>query len=210
MRPSAASRDDTLALIRSHAFRLFGTFGFDGVSVGQLAAATKLSKGALYWHFKGKEALYIDCLRALHGIFDDHVFGPMRRQDEPIARLLTFFHGAGELVQDPRLAEGIAGYWLYSSRTVDAQIRAVQEDFERRNAALMRETLQAAVDRGVLDLRDDMDDMARAMISILEAIVLPLRSQSTDEVHRTLGVLARTLMRAYTNNPELVELFRDV
>lgn len=206
----AANRDDTLALIRHHAFRLFGTFGFDGVSVGQLATATKLSKGALYWHFKGKEALYIDCLRALHGIFDDHVFEPMREQVEPIQRLLTFFHGAAELVQDPRLADGVAGYWLFSSRTVDAEIRAVQEEFERRNAALMRETLQAAVDQGALDLRDDLDDMARAMISILEAIVLPLRSQSTDEVHRTLGVLARTLMRAYTNNPALVELFRDV
>ena len=104
----AANRDDTLALIRHHAFRLFGTFGFDGVSVGQLATATKLSKGALYWHFKGKEALYIDCLRALHGIFDDHVFEPMREQVEPIQRLLTFFHGAAELVQDPRLADGVA------------------------------------------------------------------------------------------------------
>lgn len=203
-------RADTLAVIRQHAFSLFGTYGYDGVSVGQLATATQLSKGALYWHFKGKEALYIDCLQALHGIFDEHVFTPVAEQTEPLQRLLTFFHGIGEMVADARIAGGVAGYWLYSSRAVDDQIQTVQAEFELRNAALMRETLQQAANQGLLDLHDDLDDMARAMISVMEAIVLPLRTQSAEEVHRTLGVLARTLMRAYTQQPELVELFREV
>lgn len=210
MPKSPQDRADTLALIRRHAFSLFGTYGYDGVSVGQLATATKLSKGALYWHFKGKEALYVDCLRSLHGIFDEHVFAPVAAQDQPLQRLMTFFHGIGELVADPRIAGGVAGYWLYSSRAVDDQIQTVQAEFEQRNATLMRETLQDGAQQGLLDLQDDLDDMARAMISVMEAIVLPLRTQSAEEIHRTLGVLARTLMRAYTQQPELVELFRDV
>ncbi len=62
----------------------------------------------------------------------------------------------------------------------------------------------------VLDLADDLVDMARAMISVMEAIVLPMRAHTTSEVYQTLGVLARTMMRAYTKQPVLVELFRKI
>ena len=69
---------------------------------------------------------------------------------------------------------------------------------------------QPFVEQQVLDLADDLVDMARAMISVMEAIVLPMRAHTTSEVYQTLGVLARTMMRAYTKQPVLVELFRKI
>lgn len=200
----------TLDTIRDRAFELFGIYGYDGVSIGDIASASGLSKGALYWHFKGKDALYIDCLTRLHGLFDRYIFAPMEAEPDPIQRLLVFFHGIAGLVQDATLQRGVAGYWLRSSRTDMAEMDAVQRAFEERNAERVRATLQLAMDQNVLDLADDLDDMARAMIAVMEAIILPLRSQTLDEVHQTLGVLARTMMRAYTRQPVLVELFREI
>ena len=37
-------------------------------------ARAGLSKGALYWHYDGKEALYLDCLQRLHALFDHYIF----------------------------------------------------------------------------------------------------------------------------------------
>lgn len=209
-RKPAVDQAATLDTIRNRAFELFGIYGYDGVSIGDIATAAGLSKGALYWHFKGKDALYIDCLTRLHAVFDRYIFTPMHDEADPIQRLLVFFHGIADLVQDPTLQRGVAGYWLRSSRTSLDEVDGVQRAFEERNAALLRDTLHLAVDQNVLDLADELDDMARAMIAVMEAIVLPLRSQTQDEVHQTLGVLARTMMRAYTRQPVLVELFRDI
>ena len=76
-RKPAHQQGDTLKAIREHAFVLFGRFGYEGVSIGDIAKAAKLSKSALYWHFENKEKLYLDCLRQLHAIFNQYIFEPM-------------------------------------------------------------------------------------------------------------------------------------
>ncbi len=49
---------DTRAAIIESAFRLFIQHGYEGTSMADLVAATGLSKGAVYHHFKDKEALH--------------------------------------------------------------------------------------------------------------------------------------------------------
>src|SRR3546814_14751964 len=73
-RKPAHEQFDTIKAIADRAFELFGRYGYEGVSIGDIAKAAKLSKGALYWHFDGKEALYLQCLQRLHAIFDQYVF----------------------------------------------------------------------------------------------------------------------------------------
>ena len=209
-RKSAADQAATLDTLRTEAFQLFGVYGYDGVSIGDIAKAAGLSKGAMYWHFQGKDALYIDCLQRLHGYFDQHVFDPVKAEPDPIQQMMLFFHGIANLVQDEALKHGVAGYWLRSSRSDLGEIDTVHRGFEERTAGILEEMLRRAVEQQVLDLADDLVDMARAMISVMEAIVLPMRAHTTSEVYQTLGVLARTMMRAYTKQPVLVELFRKI
>lgn len=49
---------DTRAAIVESAFRLFIARGYEGASMADLVNATGLSKGAVYHHFKDKDALY--------------------------------------------------------------------------------------------------------------------------------------------------------
>lgn len=200
--------NDALAEIRQVAFRLFGRYGYDGVSIGDIAHASGLSKGALYWHFNGKSDLFLDCLGRMHQIFEKTIFEPMQREDGAVERTLMMFRGLDNLLEDKRVTSGIGGYWLGSSSSNLGEIQAAQQAFEQRTADIIRGALAAGMEQGVFDLEDDLDDMSRAIVAIVEAIVLPLRDQSSEEIHRILAVLARTLFRAYATSDEVAAMAR--
>jgi TetR/AcrR family transcriptional regulator, acrAB operon repressor len=205
-RKPAQDQADTLQNIRDGAFALFGRYGYDGVSIEDIARAAGLSKGALYWHFKCKNELFLDCLKRLHDIFEKHVFGRMQHEPDAILRILAFFQGMEQLLRDPHIQAGVAGYWLGIGNASLPAINQTQQAFEQRTGLIVREALQLAMDQGSLDLRGDLDDMSRAIVAIMEAIILPLRQQAPDEVHRLVGVLARALLRAYARDERLVSI----
>lgn len=207
-RKPASTTIDTLAEIRRVAFRLFGRYGYDGVSIGDIARASGLSKGALYWHFAGKADLFLDCLGHMHQIFETTIFEPMRREPDAVERTLTMFRGLALLLEDKRVTDGVGGYWLGANNASLDDIQAAQWAFEQRTADIIRDALAAGIAQGVFDLEDDLDDMSRAIIALIEAIVLPLRNQSPEEIHRILAVLARTLFRAYATSSDVARLAR--
>jgi len=143
--------------------------------------------------------LFLDCLRSLHRIFEDSVFAPMQREHGSVQRVLRLFQGVSELLNDPRVIDGIGGYWLGVNKPEMSEVQAVQRQFERNMARLIGETLETGVREGVFDFDDDLEDMSRAMVAIMEAIILPLRHQSADEAHRILAVMLRSFLRSYAN-----------
>jgi TetR/AcrR family transcriptional regulator, acrAB operon repressor len=209
-RKPAHEQFDTLKAIQDHAFHLFGRYGYEGVSIGDIAQAAKLSKGALYWHFSGKAELYLQCLGRLHGLFRQYIFDPMTRTEDPVASVLYLFRGLEQIVRDPTLEQGIAGYWLIPALPETEAMLAAQAAFERASQEVIEEALRRGVAQGHFDLAGDLEDISRAMISLMEAVVLPLRHKTPEEVHRMMGVLARTLFRAYAKGEELQRLVRRV
>ena len=194
---------DTLALLQKVSFELFGRHGYDGVSIGDIAAAAGLSKGALYWYFPGKNALYLDCLKRLHRLFDEHIFSVMRREPDPILGILAIFRGTRSLALDPRVDKGVAGYWLVPSNSVSAEVLNTQRGFEENALATIERTLRRAVENNRLDLKGELKAMSHAIMFLIEAALLPLRRVSPDELNELLGVLARTLFRAYAADSSL-------
>lgn len=196
-RKPAHAQFDTLRTLQERAFELFGRHGYEGVSIGDIAHAAGLSKGALYWHFASKEELFLRCLRRLHEIFDEHVLTPMSPEADPMLAILLMFQGFEKLLRDPRIEQGVTGYWLLPSTPETERIVAVQREFETAAQARIRAVLATGARQGSFDLGDAEQPMARAMISLLEAAMLALRNQTPDEVHQTTTVLAATLFRAY-------------
>ena len=209
-RKPAHEQGDTLKILQDQAFELFGRFGYEGVSIGDIAKQAKLSKGALYWHYQGKDELYLDCLKRVHALFNEYVFDPMRREPDAIKSILSLFAGLGRLLQDPRIVKGIGGFWLIPATLETEKIIAAQRAFEAAAIVTLRDILERGQKQGRMNLGDDLEDMARAVISLVEAVVLPLRHLSPEEVHRLLGVLARTLFRAYASADDLLKQTRSL
>lgn len=207
-RKPAQEQGDTLVNIEQQAFQLFGRYGYEGVSIGDIAKRTKLSKGALYWHFPGKEALFLRCQQKIHALFNERIFLPMQAETRPGLGILRLFEGLELLLRDPLIKDGVTGYWLIPSTPETGDIAAAQRAFEQAAIATVRESLMRGQAAGLFDLGNDLDVMSRAIISIVEAVVLPLRDQSADEVHRILAVLAKTLFRAYGGESALALLDR--
>ncbi|MDR3414716.1 MAG: TetR/AcrR family transcriptional regulator [Nevskia sp.] len=205
-RKPAHQQIDTLKVIQDSAFDLFARYGYDGVSIGDIAAATGLSKGALYWHYTGKEALYLDCLKRLHGLFDEYVFGPMAIEADGVRSVMALFYGLERLLVDPRVVNGVAGYWLVPSGRETAVLAEAQRAFEQRSWKVIEATLRRGVDQGQFDLAGDLEDFARAVMALGEVVILPLRHQTPEEVRRILGVLVRTVFRAYAKSAPLPKI----
>ncbi|SHG50320.1 transcriptional regulator, TetR family [Hydrocarboniphaga daqingensis] len=205
-RKPAHEQFDTLSALQDRAFELFGRYGYEGVSIGDISKAARLSKGALYWHFAGKEELFLECLRRLHAIFTEHVIEPMRAQNDSMMAILAMFSGLEKLLRDPRVQNGVAGYWLVPSTPETQRLVAEQRAFEVASQATIRDVLAAGSRQGHFDLGEDLEDMSQAIISLMEAAILPLRHQEPDEVHSMTRVLARTLFRAYAT-PEALRTF---
>ena len=58
----AESKDQTHRLLLDAAERVFVRLGYQGATLDFIAAEVGFTKGAVYWHFKNKEALFLELL----------------------------------------------------------------------------------------------------------------------------------------------------
>lgn len=196
-RKPATEQGDTLERIRRAAFTMYGRYGFDGVSMLNVARAAGVTKAALYWHFDSKEALFLDCQSQLHQIFTEHVILPMHRHSEVGRQMQQMFYGVVDLLRDPRIRTGVAGYWLSSSSLNTNAAITAHRRFEDASIQAMRSVMQRALDEGVLTTDIPVDDIARATVAVWEGIVVPLRVEPFEVIERLILTLARTYFRAH-------------
>lgn len=83
--------DETRTAVLDEAVELASLVGLGGLTIGSLAAATKLSKSGLYAHFESKEALQVEVLQHARQRFIDLVMRPTLRAPRGEARLRAFF-----------------------------------------------------------------------------------------------------------------------
>jgi AcrR family transcriptional regulator len=83
--------DETRTAILDEATELASLVGLGGLTIGTLAAATKLSKSGLYAHFASKEALQVQVLEHARGRFTDIVIRPTLAAPRGEPRLREFF-----------------------------------------------------------------------------------------------------------------------
>jgi len=204
-RKPASEQGDTLEDIRQAAFGLFGRYGYDGVSLSKVASAANITKAAIYWHYDDKTGLYLECLSLLYELIRGHVLQAMAEAATPSERILNLFEGVGRLLHDPRIRDGVAGYWLEAKTADLAAAQDIQQSFEEDARALICATLEQGIEAGEFDMMLPVEDMATAIISLVEASLLPLRRQTPQQTQRLLGSLAHTFFRANAHNADLIE-----
>lgn len=83
--------EDTKSAVLDEASELASLVGLGGLTIGTLAAATKLSKSGLYAHFTSKEALQVEVLQRARERFTDVVMRPTITAPRGEPRLRAFF-----------------------------------------------------------------------------------------------------------------------
>ncbi len=83
--------DETRDAILTQATSVASKVGLTGMTIGQLASHTGMSKSGLYAHFESKEALQIEILRHTRERFVDRVVRPALQSPRGVARLRTLF-----------------------------------------------------------------------------------------------------------------------
>jgi TetR/AcrR family transcriptional repressor of lmrAB and yxaGH operons len=81
-------------------FELFRHQGYDGVSLGDISAATGLGRSSLYHHFPGgKDQMAEAVLRYARGAIEAHVLDPLRGEGLPSERLARMAEGTRNIYQ---------------------------------------------------------------------------------------------------------------
>jgi TetR/AcrR family transcriptional repressor of mexJK operon len=141
------------AAILAAAKALFPVHGFDGVSMDAIAAEAGVSKLTVYSHFKDKDALFRETIKAKceeqlpPALFAADLKGPLRKQLRSIAK--GFF---GLIISD----EAIAMHrMMHAQAAVDARLpRLFWESGPKRITEGMAEFLRAEVEAGQLEIPD--------------------------------------------------------
>ncbi|MDX2480009.1 MAG: TetR/AcrR family transcriptional regulator, partial [Desulfuromusa sp.] len=79
--------DETKNTILDTALDMASELGLEGVTIGILAKATKMSKSGLFAHFQSKENLQVEILKHAERVFVENAVIPSLRAEAGIARI---------------------------------------------------------------------------------------------------------------------------
>lgn len=163
-----AARDELLAA----ALRVFARRGYREAGVDEIAAEAGYSKGALYWHFSGKEEL-------LMALLEERIDAPMRdrvallasgppEQDMSVEATAEF---ARQLAGEREALMLEREYWSLAIRDPKLRRRYAARQTERRQA--LAAALEArARHLGTPELTTAAEDVARIVMSIIGGLTV--------------------------------------
>jgi len=162
------ARDELLTA----ALRVFARRGYREAGVDEIAAEAGYSKGALYWHFSGKEEL-------LMALLEERIDAPMRdrvallasappERDMSVEATRAFAQQLGQQ-REAMLLE--REYWSLAIRDPELRARYAERQTEHRGA------LAAAMEArarhlGTPDLTMPAEDVARIVMSIIGGLAV--------------------------------------
>lgn len=167
MRRTKEDAAKTRAHILDVALRLFGELGYSGASLSKIAAAAKVTKGAIYWHFESKVDLYEQLIyeksrqsfNELHGILSGPGLAAHRLKQYLIRSFLL-------LVEDQSFRElqRVIVFKTEQLPELDAQIEQ-----QKNSLRLLLDHLTEVMEEGKSDhsLKSDLDsaDLAWEMLA---------------------------------------------
>lgn len=168
-RRTRADGERTRRLILEAAVRLATVEGLDGLSIGDLARATGVSKSGLYAHFGSKEELQLATVRAARRLFIDVVVVPALAF-EGLHRLRALCESFLSYVERRTLPGGC--FFAAAAAELAGRsgpVRALVADNQRQWNALLVEAATDAIERSELSATADPSTLAFQLNAIVVA-----------------------------------------
>jgi AcrR family transcriptional regulator len=173
---------------RSHlidvATRLFAERGYDGTSIEAVLADSGVSRGSLYHHFPGKDALFWAVLEGVAARAGQQMMDAERDAPDPVAALrvwcLTWIRLAGDpVVQQTVLIDAPAVLGWQRWRELD----------EQANLGWIRAALTYAAEAGRID-RHHVDAFAHIVLAAANEVALMIARADDPAAALTAGETA--------------------
>lgn len=154
LRKGAKSQKELLTI----AIDCFARYGYQGTSVDRIAKAAGVTKGALYYHFRDKEALLAAAVANRVAAFENRVQQAVSGASCPDAlrRVADVCIEHAQLGDHPRFAVTLMVESIETNTEVSIQLREMM----RRFRAFIRNLIRAGQERG--EIRADADAVAAA------------------------------------------------
>jgi AcrR family transcriptional regulator len=146
----AKRRTDTRGEILAVAERCFAATGFAGTSINDLAAATRYTKPALYYHFKSKAGLFKALLDEAYdecfAIVEDAATKGRSLEEQLVNILAAMFDFLRDRQSITRLAFAAA---FSAPREMPKALR--HDERRKQNFEFMQKLIEAGIERGELN-----------------------------------------------------------
>ncbi|WP_377839233.1 TetR/AcrR family transcriptional regulator [Bosea sp. UC22_33] len=171
-KPRRQGRPPTIANARDRilddAARLFARDGYDGTSLGELAASVGITKAAIYHYFPNKQEIYEAIIVRTLGGLRHHVSqatAQVSGPDEALARFMTAHADFFEEHYDGFLTM-LVGYGGMENVVMLAEAQKLRDEHEQA----LRQIIAEGIAKGVFRLVD-IDTTSRAVLSMLNWMV---------------------------------------
>ena len=150
------------------AFRLAARDGLEGLSLSQLAGQLGVSKSGLFAHFRSKEDLQLETLKAGAARFEEAVVRPAFLEPRGLPRLRRLFDNWVRWSKDPSLPGGcllMAAATEFDDR--EGPVRDYLVAVERQLLASLAHSARIAVEEGHFSRDLDCDQFAFELNAIV-------------------------------------------
>jgi AcrR family transcriptional regulator len=184
----------TREALLSQSLVLVAERGLSRTSVDHIAKAAGVTKGAMYWHFASKDALFLAILERIRERWQQVVHVPVSARQTPIDRLIQLFDSYSELFREsPEICLFLQQALLdQHNRLHSAQVAKVFAKTARFIAGIIDQGKAAG------EIRSDVDPLTAAhMILGMLAGSSQQASISPGQTLRKLLSAARAMTLAY-------------
>jgi AcrR family transcriptional regulator len=129
------------------ALSVFSSRGYRDASVDEVAEAADTSKGGVYFHFPGKQAIFLALLERSAGVLLDRVVEAVEAEREPVARADAALRAVLKLFGSHR---AMARLFLLEALGAGAEFHAKMASVNGRFTAFIRQNLDEAVRQGAI------------------------------------------------------------
>jgi AcrR family transcriptional regulator len=194
---------DTRKAIVEASMSLFARRGYHGTSVAQIAEATGLTKGALYWYFKGKEDLFLTVLDCIKENWQNTIMSRVEASTGVVEKLGVLFDATSEMVASS--SNPYSMHLFLVSAGAQPEMREFEDAIKEAYAGyvkILADTLKKGQEEG--EIRRDVaaESAAVGIIGCLEGIVLQARLYSPPTIAAAVAEMKQYFVNSLTTAPK--------
>jgi AcrR family transcriptional regulator len=186
--------EQTRQRILAAAISIFTRKGFYGTSIARLAHTAGLTKGALYHHFKDKEALFFAAIEKIRGDWQKAVVRDVMKAVDAPTRLQVLFENHTRLIKENEslclIMSSLVAEMEDLSPDLAAEVKKLYADFTEFVARIIQKGQAAG------QIRTDIDPRLTALtaVEMLRSACSQLYDRSSDDRQARMATMKQIFL----------------